>query len=169
VHELILSLFLRSLVMRLLPSSKSNCAGEAEIEPRLQTTSLAVFTHVGNNRSASSTLPESPHQQAKSNLTPITTARCSFFEAVKPSHACLPALGIGGKDAMLSDPFGNYRTSSEVERAADAGASSVTALQVGPAKESASMARESKCALVTNQIRKFAGQDELDMFFVIGF
>lgn len=46
------------------------------------------------------------------------------FEAVKPAHAGFAAFGIGGKDAMPTDPFGITDLQRSRVNEADAGASS---------------------------------------------
>src|SRR5579863_290750 len=89
------------------------------------------------------------------------------FEAVQPAHAGCAPFSIGGKDAMLTDPFGITDCQRSRVNEADAGAGSIATLQVGQ-QGNQHRRHESHKALITDQLRKFAVQMHLDMLGVIG-
>ncbi len=84
----------------------------------------------------------------------------------EPAHARLATFGIGRKDAELGDPFGVTDVQRRRVNEADARACSRATLQGG---EQGNQHRwdQGDTALILDQMRKFAGQMNLDMFGVL--
>ena len=86
----------------------------------------------------------------------------------EPAHARLATFGIRRKDAVRCDPFGITDLHRSRVNKADACASSIATLHIGEQGNQHRWNQGDK-ALITDQMRKFAGQMNLDMFSVIGF
>lgn|SRR5579875_1288 len=88
------------------------------------------------------------------------------FKPKEPSHARLAAPGIGGKDAMLTDPLGITDCQGRRINEADAGAGSKAALEIGEHRNHHGGNERDK-AWITHQMRKFLRQMHLNMFGVV--
>ena len=161
-HELILHVFaqagdeVESLFKEQLRQGSGNVAA---IPKQLAAQSF----HQLGNRSA--IIDIAWRQATGQQVTAIIDGQVEF-EAEEPTHAAFAAFGIGGKDAMLTDAPGITDFQRGRVNEAEASARAISALQVGEHRYHDAR-NEGDKALITDQIRKFAGQMYLDMFGVI--
>lgn len=90
------------------------------------------------------------------------------FEAVKPAHTGLAALGINRKDAVRTDAFGITDGKRGRINEADACTGSIAALQIGE-QWNRQAGDQSHKARITDQVWEFTSQMHLDRLRVIGF
>ena len=96
------------MVLRSLVMSWSPCSGEQLREGSGNVAAIPkqlapqLFDHA---RYRSTIIYIARSQTTRKPLASIINRQVEF-EAVKPAHAGFAPFGIGGKDAMLTDPFG---------------------------------------------------------------
>lgn len=162
VHEMVLHVFaqpgdkLKSLFKEQFGQGNGNGAA---IPKELATKS---FDQLGNRRPI---IDIARCQTTGQQAAPVIDRQMQL-EAKEPAHRSLAPPGIGGKDPMLTDPFGVTDLQGGGIDKTDPGAGSKSALPVGQQRNQ-HPGNERDKASVTDQVRKFCGQMHLHMFRIV--